>query len=92
MHAGIQVFAGRPTGTAVRPTGVNISPSERYAMAFLLPPVPALKEPASLLIPRNWYQPERVIEMFTDRAVFVRLVDLLAQGADFERCSFVPAD
>ena len=92
LHAGIQVFAGRPTGTAVRPTGVNISPSERYAMAFLLPPVPALKEPASLLIPRNWYQPERVIEMFTDRAVFVRLVDLLAQGADFERCSFVPAD
>ena len=61
-------------------------------MAFLLPPVPALKEPASLFIPRNWYQPDRVIEMFTDRAVFVRLVDLLSQGADFERCSFVPAD
>ena len=85
---GIHVLPGIPQGIAVRPTGLQISPSERYVRAFLLPAVPALREEPSLVLPRGWFQAERVIELYTDRAVKVRLGLLLTQGADFDRATF----
>jgi hypothetical protein len=50
--------------------------------------VPALKEEASLVLPRGWFQPERVVEIFTDRQTRLRLGELLGQGPDFERVGF----
>ncbi|MBM3390444.1 MAG: hypothetical protein FJY34_00490 [Betaproteobacteria bacterium] len=85
---GIHVLPGIPQGIAVRPTGLQVSPSERYVRAFLLPTVPALREEPSLVLPRGWFQAERVIELYTDRAVKVRLGLLMAQGADFDRATF----
>jgi len=89
LLAGVHVLAGRPQGIALRATGGAVSPSERYVRAFLLPAVPALKEPATLVLPRGWFQAERLVEVFTDRPARLRLAELLAQGADFERASFV---
>jgi hypothetical protein len=40
------------------------------------------------VLPRGWFQPMRVIELYTDRAVKLRLDLLLAQGADFDRATF----
>lgn len=91
LHAGIYVLPGRPLGICVRPTGLQVSPSEKYVAAFLLPAVPALGEPASVVLPRGWYQPARVVELFTDRQLPVRLDELLSQGANFERCAFAAA-
>lgn len=88
LSAGIHVMPGRPQGIAVRPTGIKVSPSERYVRAFLLSAVPALKEEASLVLPRGWFQAERVIEAYTDRQVRLRLGELLAHGPDFERTTF----
>lgn len=88
LNAGIQVLPGRPQGICVRPAGAGVSPSEKYLRAFLLPAVPTLKEPASILLPRGWFSADRVIEMFTDRQVQVRLSRLLSSGTNFERCAF----
>ena len=89
LLAGVHILPGTPQAISVRPTGAQVSPSERYVRAFLLPAVPALKEPPTLVLPRGWFQAERVVEVFSDRQARLRLVELLAQGADFERVGFV---
>lgn len=88
LSIGIHILPGLPQGIAVRPCGINVSPSERYVRAFLLPAVPSLKEEPSLVLPRGWFQAERTIEVFTDRQARVRLGELLGQGPDFERVTF----
>ena len=85
---GIHVLPGVPQGIAVRPTGLKVSPSEHYVRAFLLPAVPALKEEATLVLPRGWFQAERVVEVFTDRQAKLKLGELLGQGPDFERVTY----
>lgn len=88
LQAGIQVLPGKPQAVCLRPTGVGVSPSAKYVPAFLLPEVPVLKEPAALVMPTGWFQHNRVVEFYVDRRVTVRLDRLLAQGANFERCTF----
>jgi hypothetical protein len=88
LHAGMYVLPGRPQGICLRPVGANVSKSERYVPAFLLPAVSALKEPASVILPQGWFRPGRLIELFTDREIHVSLGELLSHGADFERCTF----
>ena len=85
---GIHVLPGVPQAIAVRPTGIKASPSERYERAFLLPAVPALKEAATLVLPRGGFQAERVVEVFTDRQAKLKLVELLSHGPDFERVTY----
>jgi hypothetical protein len=91
LQAGIQVLPGPPQGVAVRPTGAGVSPSEKYSIGFFLPAVPSLKEPISVILPPGWFNPSRIIEVFTDRQVSVKLGDLLGRGPNFERCSFTLA-
>ncbi len=88
LLVGVHVLPGLPEGIAVRPTGANVSHSERYVRAFLLPAVPALDEPASLVLPRGWFQAGRIVEAFTDRPARLRLDRLMANGPDFERIAF----
>jgi hypothetical protein len=88
LFIGIHVLAGVPQGIAARPTGIKVSHSEHYVRAFLLPAVPALNEAASIVLPRGMYQPERIIEVFTERLARLRLGELLHQGPDFERVTF----
>ena len=88
LQAGVQVLPGPAKGVAVRPTGVGISVSEQYTRGFFLPAVPTLKEPVSVITPAGWYSPNRIIEIYTDRSVSIRLGELLSRGAGFERCSF----
>lgn len=90
LFAGVFVLPGTPQAIAVRPTGLAVSPSERYVRAFLLPAVEALKEKNSLVLPRGWYRPERVIEIHTVESRQVRLEELLTQGSNFDRVSFTP--
>jgi hypothetical protein len=88
LHAGVYVMPGQPQAVCARPMGVQVSRSEKYVPAFLLPAVPGLREPASVILPRGWFQPKRVIELFTDSQIQVSLDELLSQGANFERCAF----
>lgn len=88
LQAGIHVLPGPATGVAVRQTGVGISMADPYSRGFFLPPVLAIKEPVSVIVPPGWYVPGRVVEIFTDRPVLAKLGELLAKGPNFERCSF----
>lgn len=88
LQAGIQVLPHPAAGVAVRPTGLSIAASEKYTRAFFLPAVAALKEPISVVLPSGWFSPGRIIEVYTDRQVTVRLGELMVQGSNFERCTF----
>lgn len=88
LEAGIQVLPGPVKGVGVRPTGLGVSPSEPYMRGFFVPPVAALKEPLSIVVPGGWHHPDRVIEVFTDRPVHARLGALISRGPNFERCAF----
>ena len=88
LEAGIQVLPGPATGIALRPSGLTVPAQEPYARGFFLPPVTALKEPLSVIIPGGWHQPDRVLEVFTDRPVQAKLGELLSRGPNFDRCAF----
>jgi hypothetical protein len=88
LEAGIQVLPGPAKGVGVRPTGLGVSPNEQYARGFFVPPVPALKEPISVIIPAGWHHPDRVIEVFTERPILARLGELISRGPNFDRCAF----
>lgn len=88
LQAGIHILPGRPQAACVRPVGLGVSASAKYVPAFLLPEVPILKEPASLVTPAGWFQPNRVVEIYLDGRLTIRLTRRLTQGANFERCAF----
>ena len=90
LMIGIALLPGTPETLAARQVGVNVgSTSNPYSRAFVLPAVAALKEPNSLIVPRGWYQKDRVLELYIDHPVRARLGALLFQGVDFERVAYV---
>jgi hypothetical protein len=91
LTVGLLLMPGVPEAMAVRPTGAGVSSAEKYDPAFRLGAAPSVKEPATLFIPRGWYYPDRVIEVYTGQVVKVRLTGLVDQGSDFERVSYTGA-
>src|SRR5258706_5346102 len=67
LHAGMRLLPGLPSGTAVRPTGLNV-PVEKYVQALTLSAVQALGAPPTLVLPVGWYKPGRGIEIFGEVA------------------------
>lgn len=91
LQAGIQVLPHPAAAVLVRPVGLAVAPTEKYSRGFFLPAVPAQKEPVSVVLPTGWFAPGRIIEVFTDRQVQVKLGVPLTQGNNFERCTFTLA-
>ncbi len=92
LQAGLQLLPAPSRGVAVRGTGPGVSPSDKYLPGFFLPAVVTLKEQVSVVLPAGWYSPGRVVEVLTtDRPVMVHLGEMLARGANFERCTFTLA-
>ena len=60
----------------------------KFIQAFLLPEIPALKEPATLVLPHGWYGPNKQLELHIDDTLIVRLTQIIDRGADFERVAF----
>ena len=87
LRAGVRMLPGAPQSVAVRGTGLNAM-AEKYVQALLLPAVPALQSPATLIVPAGWYRPKRLIEVFSDKAAQVLLTGIVERGAEFERLSF----
>jgi hypothetical protein len=87
LHAGVKLLPGLPAATAVRPTGLNVQ-LEKYVPALSLTGVEALKSAPTLVLPIGWFKPSRVIEVFVDTPVRVRLTELVERGADFERVAY----
>ena len=87
LHAGIKLLPGLPAATSVRPTGLNVQ-QEKYVQAVSLTAVEALKSPPCLVLSVGWFKPGRVIEVFVDRPVRVKLTELVERGNDFERVAY----
>ena len=92
MEAGIHVLPGVPQVAAARLFGLNVGEHVAYQQVFMLPPTPALKAPASLVLPGGWFQPQRVIDLYDGRALQVRLDTLLLRGTNFDQVTFEPLE
>jgi hypothetical protein len=86
LHAGIKLLPGLPAATAARPTGLNVQ--EQYTQAVSLTAVKALNSPPSLVLPVGWFKPNRIIEVFVESSIRVRLMELVERGSDFERVAY----
>ena len=91
LQIGVRYLPGSADAVSIRATGVNPSVSDKYVPAFLLQAVPALRTPTSLVIPRDWFQPGRVVEVVhqngeTENAKMGFSVE---RGIDYERVSFM---
>jgi hypothetical protein len=87
LQAGVKLLPGLPAATAVRATGLNVQ-QEKYVQALSLTAVPAINSPPSLVLPVGWFKPARVIEVFVDSPVRVRLTEIMDRGGDFERAAY----
>ena len=87
LYAGVRLLAGLPAATAVRPTGLNVM-GAKYVQALSLTAVQALNAPPSLVLPAGWYKPKRVVEVYVEGDVKVRLTEMIERGSDHERCAY----
>lgn len=69
---------------------IGLRTSDRSAPGFLLQAVPALKTPASLIIPRNWFKPggSVVIQHQNGEKQNAKMDISVERGIDYERVSF----
>ncbi|MDO9053149.1 MAG: hypothetical protein Q7U37_04355 [Gallionella sp.] len=90
LEIGIKYLPGRPEPLRIRASGIN--PASKHAPAFLLPALPSLNIPASLIIPRDWFRDNRVIELLhpDGQSSRVKLGFSVERGLDYERVSFTP--
>lgn len=88
LQAGIQLLPGRPQGVALRPA-TGVAHMGKFQPAFALPAVRTLGEPVSLVMPRGWFQPGRILELYDEGQIRIQLTKLFSAGADFERCGFM---
>ena len=87
LYAGLKLLPGLPAATAVRPTGLNVV-NAKYVPALSLTGVAALNAPPSLVLPSGWFKPKRVIEVYVEGHVKVRLIEIVDRGSDYERVTY----
>jgi hypothetical protein len=89
LYAGIRYLPGNPQAVIARgkPCG-NLTSGA--AAALVLPELPNLRIPVSIVLPRDWFQPGRQIEIALRENVKqnVKLGISVEKGGDFERVSF----
>lgn len=86
LEIGTQMVAPHARAAAVRPENGGA-----FERALLLPALPALKQPATLVTSSGIYQPARVLELKTDpegKAIRVLATRLLERTNSFERFQF----
>jgi len=88
LEVGVNMLNGMPKVVAMRQVGALRGGHGAYQQAFTLPDTPALKKPASLVLPGGWFQPHRVIEVYDGKSRQVRLVQLLQRGANYDQVSY----
>jgi len=90
LRCGVRYFPGLAQAVSMKATGVNLTVSDKFVAALLLPAVSALKTPASLITPRDWFKPGRVVEMVQagkNKQLF-KMELSIERGADYERISY----
>lgn len=94
LRIGVRYMPGAAEAVCIKATGVNLTVSGTYFPAFLLSAVTVLNSPASLIIPRDLLQPERVIEILhkNGEKEHVKISFSVDRGIDYERVSFTPVN
>jgi hypothetical protein len=87
LRAGVKLMPGIAKPTSVRATGLN-DKTERPIFALSLGAVPAVKSPATLVLPAGWFKPKRVLQVVGDKPYNVRLTEVVERGSDFERVAY----
>ena len=87
LNAGLRLLPGLPAAIAMRSYGLNAA-NEKYIAALTLTEVAALKSPPTLILRAGWYKPNRVVEVFVQQPLRVKLNDLIERGPDFERMTY----
>jgi len=91
LQMGLKYLPGLPEPVSVRSS--DLTPSTVYAPAFLLPALPSLNISNSLILPRDWFQVDRLIELLylNGQKCYIRLDASIERGLDYERVSYTPA-
>lgn len=89
---GIRLLPGLPSAAAARTIEAVRLGQEGYTSVILLPAMPALKEPLSLVQPLGWFRQGRVLELWDGQGMHkLRMQRILERGCDYERIHIVPA-
>ena len=88
LNIGLRAFPGIPMAVGIRAPVLIPTLQNKFLQAFLLPEIPALKEPATLVLPHGWFGPNKQLELHIDDTLNVRLAAVIERGADFERVTF----
>lgn len=90
LRIGVRYLPGAAEAIRIRITGGISNDTDNTFPAFLLQAVPALKTPASLILPRGCFHPDRVaeIEHLKANAQKIKMGFCVERGVDFERVSF----
>lgn len=90
LIVGVATLPGMPTGIAVRVATMKAGNNERFVRAFLLPPVPAIKEEGSIVLPPGMYQASRILDVSSGEETpwQLRMNHILQRGTDYDRISY----
>lgn len=85
LETGVQVLNGLPQVIAARP----LEGPPMFQQAFWLPEIPALKQPATVVLPAGWYPHHRIIQVcVNDKLHTLRLNKRLVAGHDFDQLCY----
>lgn len=92
LRIGVRYLPGTVQPLMLHVADASPTAPEISAYGFLLHTVPALRTPASLIIPTNWFQPGRVVSIRLQNGENqqVTMGFRVERGIDFERVSFTP--
>ena len=92
LYIGVRYLPGSPQAMIMRGTSWGNLVSGAAA-ALMLPEMPRLRIPASIVLPRDWFQAGRRIDLTLkdNQKLSVILGFSVDKGNDFERVSFAPA-
>lgn len=93
LYIHVHYLPGQPQSVVIRGDSGSELLQSGSAAALLLPAMENLRIPASLVVPRDWFQTGRTLELnlLDQSKQKVTLGFSVEKGSDFERVSFKPA-
>lgn len=90
LQVGVRYLPGMVHAIGLRMSGASLASVDQSAPGFLLQAVPALKTPASLIIPRNWFKPGCMVDIQHQNGEkqHAKMGISVERGIDYERVSF----
>lgn len=86
---GIALLPGLPQAVAIRRATDQPGHADRFVRAFLLPPVAAIGQESSIVIPTGLYKASGLLEIVVgDKSWKARMLHVRQAGVDFDRISY----